>query len=253
MFKVLVVDDDPTILIFIRKLLTKKFNCRVVTAENGLEGLTKVKEENPEVIFLDVTMPVMSGLEMLNALKDDPLFNKIPVIMLTAVKDVNLIREVTSKGVLAYILKPLMLEPTTEKIKEIFYKIRDEQEEDVKARVEEENSKLHSDRVLIVDTDVMFKASLKEQMDQSHEIFQADNGADALDIFIKQRPKLVCIGDKLPLYNERLLAQKLRSLQRDEKITIYLLHGDSEITEEVKELFDLIIPRTGLSDLTTPL
>lgn len=244
MFKVLVVDDDPTILIFIRKLLTKKFSCRVVTAENGLEGLTKVKEENPEVIFLDVTMPVMSGIEMLNALKDDPYCSKIPVIMLTAVKDVQLIREVMSKGVLAYILKPLMLEPTTEKIREIFYKIREKQSEKKKSSVGNSTiNNLDPKKVLIVDTDIMFKASMKAQMENEHEVFQADNGADALEIFIKEKPKLVCIGDKLPILNEKLLAQKLRSMQGDEKVTIYLIQGNTILSEEELKLYDRIIPR----------
>jgi len=124
MFKVLVVDDDPSISMFISRLLTKKFSCTVVVAENGLEGLNKVKEESPDVIFLDVTMPVMNGLEMLDVLKHDDKFKNIPVIMLTAISDKNVIRDVMSKGVISYLLKPLMFEDTYHKINELFYQIK---------------------------------------------------------------------------------------------------------------------------------
>ncbi len=245
MFKVLVVDDDPGISLFISRLLTKKFSCRVVTAVNGLDGLNKVKEESPEVIFLDVTMPIMSGLEMLDALKQDSEFKNIPIIMLTAISDKNVVREVMGKGVISYLLKPLMFESTYQKIKELFYQIKNEQkaaEELEKNQIPDQAPNSYADRMLIVNTDEGFRANLRKQMESNFEIIEAENGADGLELFLRERPKVVCLGDKLPLLNEVLLAQKIRSLHTDDKIFIFLLTDEDNLKDEDKKYFDIIIP-----------
>ena len=81
--KVLIVDDDPQIA----KVLSLRFESKgyaVVTAENGAVGLQKVKQIKPDVIILDVMMPVMDGFEFLKVIKKDPAQAKIPIIVLTA-------------------------------------------------------------------------------------------------------------------------------------------------------------------------
>lgn len=252
MFKVLVVDDDSGISLFISRLLTKKFSCRVVTAVNGLDGLSKVKEEPPDVIFLDVTMPVMSGLEMLDALKQDSEFKNIPIIMLTAISDKNVVREVMDKGVISYLLKPLMFESTYQKIKELFYQIKREKEaaeQLAKSQIQKPAHANYADRMLIVNTNEEFRANLRKQMESNFEIIEAENGADGLELFLNKRPKVVCLGDKLPVLNEVLLAQKIRTLPTDEKIFIFLLTDEDNLNDEDKKYFDIIIP--SKSDINT--
>lgn len=125
MFKVLVVDDDPNINLFISRLLKKKFDCEVVSALNGEEALEKLENEpGVEVVFLDVTMPVMDGIETLKKIKESELLNKLPVIMLTAVSERSVIETVTEIGVYSYLLKPLMYESSYRKIKEIFDELK---------------------------------------------------------------------------------------------------------------------------------
>lgn len=248
MFKVLVVDDDPSISMFISRLLTKKFSCTVVVAENGLEGLNKVQEESPEVIFLDVTMPVMSGLEMLDALKHDDKFNNIPVIMLTAISDKNVVRDVMDKGVISYLLKPLMFEDTYQKIKELFYEIKRKKE--IAKRLayqgtENKQSTEYTDSMLIVSTDEQLRAKLRQQMEKNYEILEAENGADGLEMFLENKPKVVCLSDNLPLLNEVLLATKIRSLSAADKVFIFLLSDNKNLTDEEKKYFDIIIPNNA--------
>lgn len=253
MFKVLVVDDDPSISMFISRLLTKKFACKVVVAENGLDGLNKVKEESPEVIFLDVTMPVMSGLEMLDALKQDSKFKNIPVIMLTAISDKNVVRDVMDKGVISYLLKPLMFEVTYQKIQELFYEIKREKELSKKLALQESTNKQsheYTDSMLIVSTDEQFRAKLRQQMELNFEILEAENGADGLKLFLENKPKVVCLSDNLPLLNEVLLAAKIRSLTITNKVFVFLLSDKDNLTEDEKKYFDIIIPNNAnVSDL----
>jgi DNA-binding response OmpR family regulator len=81
--RVLLVDDDDKILRFLA-LKLKLFGYDLITAANGSEGLSQLKSGNPDVIVLDILMPVMDGFEMLQQLRT---FSKLPVIVLSAKGD----------------------------------------------------------------------------------------------------------------------------------------------------------------------
>ena len=81
--KILIVDDDIDFAESTRIILeTKPYD--VVVAHEGEEGLRKAREENPDLILLDVIMPVKDGFTAAEQLKKDPELADIPVIMLTA-------------------------------------------------------------------------------------------------------------------------------------------------------------------------
>ena len=176
MYKVLVVDDDENIRVFMERLLTKKFSCKVNTAQNGLDALNQMKYDQPEVIFLDITMPVMDGIETLRSIREDVDLKEIPVIMLTAVSDKAIIAQVMELGIVTYLLKPLMYDVTYEKIKEHFYQIRNKKEiaEKRKAELAKQNSSVDEmEHFLIIDTDAKFREALKNQMEASNIILEA--------------------------------------------------------------------------------
>lgn len=80
--KVLLVDDDKDFVEATKMILTKQYD--VIVAYNGDEGLKKAKQENPDLIILDVIMPVKDGFATCEQLKQDPWLVKIPVLMLTS-------------------------------------------------------------------------------------------------------------------------------------------------------------------------
>ena len=84
--KVLLVDDDPDFVEAI-KVIVENGGYAVRVAYDGAEGLEAVAEEKPDLIVLDVMMPVMNGHEACAKLKADPQTAKIPIILLTAVAD----------------------------------------------------------------------------------------------------------------------------------------------------------------------
>jgi two-component system alkaline phosphatase synthesis response regulator PhoP len=84
--KVLLVDDDPDFVEAI-KVIVENGGYAVRVAYDGAEGLEAVAEEKPDLIVLDVMMPVMNGHEACAKLKSDPQTAKIPIILLTAVAD----------------------------------------------------------------------------------------------------------------------------------------------------------------------
>lgn len=103
--KILTCDDEKHIVRLIQVNLERQ-GYEVITAYNGAECLEKVKEDRPDLIVLDVMMPEMTGFEVLDALKNDPETEGIPVIMLTArAQDSDVLRGWQS-GVECYLTKP---------------------------------------------------------------------------------------------------------------------------------------------------
>lgn len=85
--KVLIVDDEPNILILMEQALEKleeENDVELLTAKNGLEALEIIKREKPDLVFLDVMMPKMSGLEVCDTVKNKLGLENIYIIMLTA-------------------------------------------------------------------------------------------------------------------------------------------------------------------------
>lgn len=83
---VLVVDDDPDARTFMTTLLEDN-GWRTVTAKNGEEALSRLKEEKPALVSLDITMPEKSGVAVYRALREEDGTKDIPVIIVTGVSD----------------------------------------------------------------------------------------------------------------------------------------------------------------------
>jgi two-component system alkaline phosphatase synthesis response regulator PhoP len=116
--KILVVDDEPNIVQTLQdRLETNDYH--VITAANGKEGLEKAVSEKPEIILLDVIMPIMDGLEMLECLRKTEEGKNISVIMLTARSQNCDIARATACGIEDYIVKPFDMSELLEKMEGI--------------------------------------------------------------------------------------------------------------------------------------
>lgn len=80
---VLVVDDDPTIIKVLKDPLTKA-GYKVLVANHGLEALQVVKSHTPDLIILDILMPLLDGFRTARILKFDKRFQNIPIVVLTS-------------------------------------------------------------------------------------------------------------------------------------------------------------------------
>jgi DNA-binding response OmpR family regulator len=116
--KILTVDDSRTIRMIVKKAF-QQYNCDIIEAENGMEGLALAAKEKPDLIVLDITMPVMTGIEMLGKLKEDVELKSIPVIMLTAESGKDNVMSIVKMGVRDYIVKPFKGEQLIERARHI--------------------------------------------------------------------------------------------------------------------------------------
>lgn len=114
--KVLTVDDSKTIRMIVKKAF-KPFDCEMHEAENGVEGLACASKIRPDLIILDITMPVMNGIEMLAKLKGEAALKTIPIIMLTAESGKDNVMQIMKLGVRDYMIKPFKGEQLIERAK----------------------------------------------------------------------------------------------------------------------------------------
>jgi CheY-like chemotaxis protein/anti-anti-sigma regulatory factor len=116
--KVLTVDDSKTIRMIVKRAFDS-YDCQLFEAENGVEGLATALREKPDLIVLDLTMPVMNGVEMLDRLKGDGGLKSVPVIMLTAESGKDNVMKIVKKGVRDYMVKPFKGEQLIERVKKV--------------------------------------------------------------------------------------------------------------------------------------
>lgn len=116
--KILTVDDSKTIRTIVKKAFAP-YDCVMAEAENGVEGLAAAIKEKPDLIVLDITMPVMNGIEMLGKMKADPQLKTIPVIMLTAESGKENVLQIVKMGVKDYMVKPFKGEQLLQRAEKI--------------------------------------------------------------------------------------------------------------------------------------
>jgi len=107
--RVLVVDDHPPTVQLVKSAL-EGLDMEVRTARNGAECLLAVESERPDLIMLDVMMPVMDGFQTLQVLHQSPETRDIPVIMLTARSSDLDVTQGWRWGVTSYLTKPFSIE-----------------------------------------------------------------------------------------------------------------------------------------------
>ena len=101
---ILIVEDDPLMSRMYQKIFKfEKYD--VAVAANGEEGLEKVRTSKPAIVLLDVMMPKMNGLQVLEKVKADPDTKHIPVIMLTNLAGEKDAEKALMKGAVKYIVK----------------------------------------------------------------------------------------------------------------------------------------------------
>ncbi|MFA5098905.1 MAG: response regulator [Candidatus Paceibacterota bacterium] len=117
---ILMVDDEPEII----KIYTTKLNSagfKIISATNGVEGLEVAKKEIPDLILLDVKMPIMNGVDLFYELKKIPELKDSKIAFLTAFSDPNMpetdIKAAKDMGATDFIKKGSSLDEFVEKVK----------------------------------------------------------------------------------------------------------------------------------------
>ncbi|MFW5886379.1 MAG: response regulator [Bacteroidota bacterium] len=114
--KVLLADDSSVNNLLLQDIL-EEHGYQVVVAESGKKALQLLPKEQPDLVLLDIMMPVIDGFEVLEKIKADEKLKHIPVIMVTAKNSPVDKKRSIDLGAADYIIKPIDVDDTIEKIK----------------------------------------------------------------------------------------------------------------------------------------
>ncbi len=146
MARVLIVDDNKEFCEILKNYLDEQEGMEVVeVAYNGDEALEKIKETEPDVLLLDVIMPVLDGIGVLEKLKSEEMKDYNPkIIMLTAFGHEDITQKAVNFGAHYYIMKPFNMKILVKRINQIYYGVEKEATQEIKPEV---NSSIQSESI----------------------------------------------------------------------------------------------------------
>jgi two-component system cell cycle response regulator len=226
--KILTVDDSKTIRLIVAKAF-KSFDCEVIEASNGVEGLAMAVKEKPQLIILDLTMPVMDGYETLTKLKSDPDLKSIPVVMLTAESGRENVLRIAKQGVRDYLVKPFKEDLIIERVGRIV-DLKPRGSASVRVRRFDDPLQL-----LVVDD----KPAIGEQVrgglsETSWAVTVRSAAGEALDHCIKTPPDVVLVSLSLPERAGFTLFQMLRAQARCKTIPVFGMCVKTAVEEQAQ-------------------
>jgi PAS domain S-box-containing protein len=189
---ILVIDDDATVRDLMVRYLSKE-GFQIETAKNGLEGLQRARELQPDAITLDVMMPGMDGWAVLSALKADSELADIPVVVLTIVDNKNL---GFALGASDYLMKPI----DYKRLAALLNKYRPE-----------ESTSPTMGQILVVDDDLDARTILQRSLEKAGwGVATAENGQRAIAQVAQQPPDLILLDLMMPEMDGFQFIQELR-------------------------------------------
>lgn len=223
--RILTVDDSKTIRLIVAKAF-KSFDCEVIEASNGVEGLAAATREKPSVIILDLTMPVMDGAEMLAKVKANPELKAIPVIMLTAEAGRENVLRIAKLGVRDYLIKPFKEDVLIERVSRVI---------ELRPRGAEIPAKRFDDPLQIVVIDD--KAAISEQIrhalaDTTWTVQSRGSAAQAIELCNSFVPDVILVSLSLADGAGFSLLQIFRAGPRLKHVPVFALSVKTATEEQ---------------------
>ena len=114
-YRVLVVDDVPLNQLLVEKMLSR-YHFTVHKASNGLEAMREILVFKPNIIILDIMMPVMDGFEVIRKVRENPAYADIKIVVLSALNSNEDILKAYTLGAQDFITKPIVLDKLTNSV-----------------------------------------------------------------------------------------------------------------------------------------
>jgi len=244
---ILIIDDDESTRFLLKRIFKRRFTCAVIEAENGEIGLKALQEFLPDLVLLDLTMPVMDGVETLRIIRASTIFKNIPVLVITALNEKNLVGSLADKGISDYILKPIDPELAFKRIQNTINRII------VNTNKSDKKENFYSKdglyQILIVDKNADFKAFFTSLLGNKFVIHEASSGIEGLNIFTRYKPNYIFVSDKFGMLDKKILTEKVREVAEDRDVSIYLLTENTKESSSRIFFFDGVLNKTSDPDL----
>jgi signal transduction histidine kinase/CheY-like chemotaxis protein len=211
---VLVIDDEPKIHWEMQEVL-EQAGFTILHAFNGAEGLKLAKTYKPDIITLDVIMPVMDGWSTLSALKSDPTLVNIPVVLISMVSEGDL---GFALGAIDYLHKPIDTKLLIDKI----------------VHFSPENATTGT--VLVVDDDPLARQLVARAVKKAgFEVLEAENGRIAIEQLTKNEPTLILLDLMMPEMDGFAVIRELQKHEKWRRIPVIVITA-KDLTSEEREI-----------------
>lgn len=210
--RALIVDDEPTVRLLLSRILRREVDCAVSEATNGIEALDLLARHHYDFVVLDVMMPIMDGLETLEAIRNTPKLKTLPVMVLSAVRDETQVRQLIQLGVSTYLTKPLRPSDATARIQRFVSQLGTSAHSAQPSAARSLVGLEQGARILVVDGDSDYRHFVRSTIGHEYVIAEADAGAQGLRVCLDARPAAILLGQNLGAVTPAMFVRKLRSL-----------------------------------------
>lgn len=214
--KVLIVDDDRVSRMLLGHIIGREFGGAITEAIHGAEALEVLKRQTFDFILLDLMMPVMDGLQTLEAIRANDALRQLPVVILSAVKEEGKVRRILQLGVTDYLAKPLQPKAIVQRLHRIVPPImaakeaRGDDGADEAVPIEVEALKPLVE-IVVADADPIFRSFVRNTLGREYRIIDAESGAKALRRCQEARPMMLLLGEGLGAVDRALVVRKLKA------------------------------------------
>ena len=209
--KVLVVDDQIGMLETFTDILEDK-DCDVVTADDGFTAIKRVKEQSFDIVFMDIKMPGLNGVQTFRELKK--INSEITVIMMTAYSVEDLIEEAVEEGAYAVIYKPFDMDRVIQTIEKV----------------------LENSLVLVVDDRLEDREVFADILaDKNYRVTTAKDGYEAIDLVKQDKFDIIFIDVKMPGIDGIETFEQIQKISPETPVIMITGYSVDELLKEAVE------------------
>ncbi|MCD7836247.1 MAG: response regulator [Lachnospiraceae bacterium] len=205
---ILVIDDDLETLETLKLQLSDI--AFVTTATGGRQGLQCAREQKPDIILLDIEMPVYDGFRTLELLRNVEECINVPVIMLTGKSDKYSVINSITMGIDGYLIKPVSKKDLVDKIMEVYRKNPGQDERRT---------------ILAIDDDMVYLKQLHSLLCDEYNVIMINSTKLALEYLTNHSPDLILLDYQMPLYNGVTLINIIHQNANRKNIPFIILSG----------------------------
>ncbi len=214
--RTLIADDDSNVRGLVRRVLTRQFeSLEIVECENGLAALELLTSGEYDLVLLDVSMPLMDGLDVLQSVRCAPVIAKVPIIMMTGHNDEHIIRQTLKLGISDFILKPIHPTQLCERVLKVLTRAPGADERKGPARPAFRPLALGpTTTLLLADGSAEFRQFFHKVVSPRCPVQVVSSGLAAFQRCLEQPPYGLFVGSELGIVSGEILVRKLRALPR---------------------------------------
>jgi len=238
---ILVVDDlDANVKLLEAKLLSEYYT--VLTATNGIQALKALEQNKVDIVLLDVMMPEMDGFETCKKIKSNPKTTHIPVVMVTALTDIEDRIKGLEAGADEFLTKPINDTALFARVKSLTrmktvideLKLRNETAAELGGQVIELKENFSNSKILLLDDDVIQAKNIKASLSSLSKQIQVLSSPDDIDSLGSFTPDLVIISCQIDVEDPLRIGVMLRSKPVFKNSVLMLLAEEENISMVIK-------------------